>query len=244
MFLELVAAIAGTWYVRKAEQSSLSLKLLVNFLWLNILVEILASYTSIAYFSNYEYFGFVEETRFRKNYWLYNIRNIIEFIIYSFFFLSQLKASKFKKIWKILCITLVPAMVLNLFLSDVYFQSYSQFTSLSSAFIYMILIFRYFFEMLQSDKILDFYRTFPFYISIGVLLWYLTITPFLIYSKFYEAPNMEFVKIQRLILVIMNVFMYSMIIIGFYIDYRYGKKEEAILNSVRGGHSLNRDRNS
>ncbi|SDR67889.1 hypothetical protein [Gramella sp. MAR_2010_147] len=224
--LELLAALAGFWYLKKTINPSFELKLLVGFLFFNFAVEILASYTLIAYYTEYEYFGFIKETSFRRNYWLYNIRNVLEYLVFILFFFSQLKTTKFKKVLQITGFLFIPAMILNLMISEVYFEAYSQFTSLVSTFMYVILIFRYFYEMLQSEEILNFYKSMPFYFSVAVVLWYLAITPFLIYSKFYEAPNMEFVKMQRLILLIMNIFMYSCFIFGFV--YCSGKNNSRI----------------
>ena len=215
--LEFFAALTGVWYLKRTVNPGNETKILVGFLWFNLFIEISGLYTVYAYYTNYEFFGFIKGTVFQRNYWLYNIRNVIEYLVFIVFFLSQLKNSKFKNILKPLALLMVPAMVLNLILSDVYFKSYSQLTSLITTFIYLILIFRYFYEMLQSERILYFYRLLPFYIAIGIILWHLSITPFLLYSKYYEAPNREFVEIQRIILQSMNIFMYSCFIIGFII---------------------------
>lgn len=213
--LEFLAALAGTLYIKKNENPGYEFRLIVAFLWLSFFVEITALYTLVAYYTEYEYFGFVQNTNFRRNFWLYNIRNIIEYLVYIIFFFNQLKSSGFKKIMRYIAFLFIPAMILNLIFSGVYFEAYSQFTSLLSTFMYVTLILRYFYEMLQSEEILYFYRSMPFYISTGVLLWYLAITPFIIYSKYYERPNMEFVEIQRLTFFIMNIFFYSWFIFGF-----------------------------
>lgn len=81
----------------------------------------------------------------------------------------------------------------------------------------------YYYEMLKSDKILNFYKNLAFYVSVGVLIRYLVVTPIFIYSKYYTNASPDFVEMYGLIIIVSNVFMYGMFITGFIISAGRGK---------------------
>ncbi len=66
VMLELIAALAGTFYIRKVPAASIWIKRFVYFLWFTFLIEALASYAVIGHFSSYKYFAFVKDTNFEK----------------------------------------------------------------------------------------------------------------------------------------------------------------------------------
>ncbi|MGK0235945.1 MAG: hypothetical protein ACI9EK_002488, partial [Psychroserpens sp.] len=65
--MELIAALAGTYYLKKNAKNNKSEKYLILFLWFTLFVEIIGAYAPVAYFSNYQYFSFVENTVFEDN---------------------------------------------------------------------------------------------------------------------------------------------------------------------------------
>ena len=81
--LELLAATAGTYYLKKNTEASNSTFYLVYFLWFTFILEVIAIYSPIAYFTDCEYFGFVYDTVFERNIWLYNIYSLISFYLHD-----------------------------------------------------------------------------------------------------------------------------------------------------------------
>ena len=196
-------------------------KILVGFLWFSFIVDLAGFYPAYAYFTNYESLGFIKDTPFERNYWLFNIRNIVEYLVFVFYFLSQLNPSTYKTFVKPVALGMVPVMIINLMFSDVFFKAYSQLTTLTTTFIYLLLIFRYFYEVLQNDKIMNFYKFVTFYIALGLMLWHLCITPLSLYSIYFKAVNVEFIDLYRIVLLSMNTILYGSLIFGFiYCSFR------------------------
>ncbi len=73
----------------------------------------------------------------------------------------------------------------------------------------------YFQQLLLSDKILYFSKDLIFYISVGVIVWNLCVTPIYIYDKYFTTENEEFILLYAAILRYCNIFMYLLFAIGF-----------------------------
>jgi hypothetical protein len=66
-------------------------------------------------------------------------------------------------------------------------------------------------------------RFLPLYVSIGVMIFYLCVTPLSIFSDYFNSENSLFVKLQVHLILFSNIFMYSFFILGFYICSRKKK---------------------
>src|SRR5690606_34876067 len=131
--------------------------------------------------------------------------------------ISQLQNKRTTRIFKWITVFFVLSAVLNLILTEVFFEQSSAYSFITGTFILLTLIFVYYFEHLKSDKILYFYKSLVFYISVGLLLWHVTITPLFIYNKYFNSASPEFVKLHSIILNICNFFLYCLYIIAFII---------------------------
>lgn len=211
-----LAAIAGSIYLAKVKKVPRINRIFVWFLWLTLFVDLSGFYSLIGYYTDYRYFGFVKGTKYLQNYWLYNIFKTVAFVFYFYFFILQLNSPRIRKImiW-ITWIFFVSAWANYFFFTDI-FLGYSSFTAIGGTFILLLCIALYLFQIIRSDKIVDFYREFPFYVAIGALLWHLTITPLFIYNKYgIMHSSADFVQMYLRILTIMNFIMYGLFAIGF-----------------------------
>lgn len=215
--LEIGAAVAGTIYLARRRSPVPYSPLFVGYLWLVVVVEIIGFYPAYNYFTDFSNMPFVKGTPFEKNNWLYNSYNIIKFAVFYIFFTAQLQNKKSKAFFKWIMVFFVISAILNLFLTDVFFYRSSNYTYIMGSLILMFLIFVYYFELLKSDRILDFYKSLPFYISVGLLLWHVTITPLFIYNKYFTIASPEFIRLHSTILKISNVFLYGVYIFAFII---------------------------
>ena len=225
VLLELFAAIAGVYYLKKVPVISRPSKMLVAFLWFTFLIEVIASYSPIAYFSEYRFFSFVEDSVFRRNRWLYNIYNIIGPVFFVYYFRSYINNKIYKKLLLILTILFVISSCINLALTDVFFKFESQYVNLAGTFLLFFSIILFFFQLLKSDHILNLKRFLPIYIAIAVMLFSLCVTPLTIYSEFFRTStgNQLFVDLHVRALLYSNIFMYSFFILGFIICSRTKK---------------------
>ncbi|MFN4762538.1 hypothetical protein ACKGJN_05390 [Gillisia sp. Q332] len=222
-FIEFIAALAGTYYLLKTPLTENLTRLFVYFLWLTVFVEVVGLYSAYAYFSDYKNLEFLKDSPFERNYWLYNSFHVLSFMMYFFFFIYQLNPVKLRRILAFIAVFFAITEIANLLFSGIFFNSLSAYASVVGTLILIICIMAYYYEMLRSDKILGFYKNLAFYVSVGVLIRYLVVTPLFIYSKYFTAASPDFVGIYGLIINVSNVFMYGMFIIGFIISARKSK---------------------
>ena len=225
--LELLAAIAGTYFLRKKPKTLFVNKYLVYFLWYTFINEVIASYAGIAYFSNYEYFGFIKETVFFKNVWLYNIYNLINFSFLTYYFGSYLQNKNSFKIYKFIIPFYLLISVFTIFYTGSFFKLDSLFSILVGSIILLISIIQFYFDLLKSEQILILKKYLPVYISIGVLVFNICIPPFFIFSHYFNSENSTFVLLRTNVLLIANIFMYSTFIVGFIVCAK--NEEETVI---------------
>src|SRR5690606_14534640 len=192
------------------------------------------------YFTDFSYMPFLKETSWVRNIWLYNAFQIITFLIFYIFFTNQLQNKKNKRIFKFITVIFVFTAILNLILTDIFFEKSSAYSFIMGTFILITLIFVYYFELLKSDKILYFYKSLVFYISVGLLLWYVTITPIFIFNKYFTSASPEFVELHSIILNISNYFLYCMFITAFIICSSNKKEKTSAPLPGKGNISANR----
>jgi hypothetical protein len=183
-------------------------------------VELVSTYAVIAHYSGYKYLSFVEGTPYEDNKWLYNIYGLVNFTFFTYYFGSFLKGSLVRSIVKYAAISYVLASILYLLFTDTYFIRISQFSNIGGTLLLLAVIFLFYFQLLKSDTILNLKYFLPFYISIGVLIFNLCITPLDIFSEFYLVKNIIFWKIKNIAYLFSNIFMYSSFILGFIICRR------------------------
>lgn len=225
--MELSAIIAGCFYLKNNPNTKIVNKYLVYFLFYTLFNDLIGSYAPLAYFSNYKYFDFIRDTVFKNNYWWFNIYIIISFSFFIYYFSSFLINSKIKKWIKYLIVIYLITSTINLIFSNIFFNGYSIFTTVVGTIIVLFSIFLFYFDLLKSEEIIDLKKYLPVYISVGVLVYNLCVTPADIFSQYFNSDNDLYVKFSGLILITANVFMYITFIIGFLVCAK--KEEETIV---------------
>lgn len=223
--LEIGAAVAGTFYLKRIEDVTSETRLFVYFLWFTVFVETVGIYPSYAYFNDYSTLSFIKDTPFERNYWWYNSFNIIKFNVYFIFFIAQLDSQNKRKIFNACSLFFTFSAVINLLFSGIFFTASSAYTAILGTFLLCFMVMIYFYEMLNGDKILNFYKHIPFYVAIGVLVWHLVVTPLFIYSQYFSSKSPDFVALHTWVLTIMNIYLYGIFIIGFILNLgkRHGR---------------------
>ncbi len=213
LLFELISAIAGSLYISKYREDKNS-RYFVWFLWITFAVELFGTIPSLIYY--FDLFPSLKGTFLESNDWLFNVFFIFNFCFYVYYFSLNYKTKKLKNFMIYLAVIYALGSVVNLLLTDVYFNSISSFTYTVGTILLFFGGILYLFEMLQSDNILVFYRTIPFYIAIGSMIFHLAVTPLFIYDKYYVLEkNPELVKVSRLIFNTAIIFLYSCYTIGF-----------------------------
>ncbi|MFC5044877.1 hypothetical protein ACFSTE_21545 [Aquimarina hainanensis] len=221
---ELIAAVLGTIYLKKKyRDDNKSSRYLVLFLWLTVLVEKVGLIPRLSV--SFDELAFFKDTFLGKsNYWIYNPYNIISFLFYIYYMKMNVVSNKNKNILKVLSIFYLLITSVNLIFVEGFFaKSLSGLTFILGSLLIMYAVGLYFYEVLQSDIILNFKKMLPFYVAIGVLVFNLVVTPLFIYSKFYAHNNPDFIKVYTSVLIILNVFLYSCYSLGFILCWQKNK---------------------
>lgn len=218
---ELLAATIGTIYITKYREDRIT-RYFVYFLWFTVLFDTFFGWFPSLIINN-EQLCFLEETFLYDNHWAYNSYDIISFSFYLFFFLNFIESTRVKKIGFFLILFFIITSLLNLIFSGVFFKSPALYSLILGTLLLLIFIVYFYFQVLQSDKILDFYKVLVFYISVGALVFHILVNPIFIYGEYYSEESPNFHEIYRSILTFANIFMYTCYVIGFIICYKKNK---------------------
>ncbi len=216
---ELMAASTGLFFLFK-KRLDLPTKLFVASLCLIVLVEGYGLITCFGYYSDYRWFGFLKDTFFARNSWLYDHSNLIFDSYIALFFTFYMSNKKLKYAIRILVITLFIGSELWQF--DVIFsnRSDSPLQAVYGSVLVVISAMFIFLEVIKSDMILRVSKFFPFYLAVGIVVFKLCTTPIQIYFTYHNLKNEFFINFRLWVFLIVNLFLYSLITIGFIVCYR------------------------
>lgn len=210
--LELLAAFSGFYFLMKNKDSKL--RPFVYFLVITVCVDALGSYASL--YENFEFLKPIQATQFKENFWLYNTYIIGSLFFFIVFYIGILQIERHKKILKILIVLSILVVSFNIFESgEIYFKMYLKYNFIWTTFCVFLAVSFYFYEVLMSDKVLVFYKSSLFYISVGLLLWWLVLPPFIFYMPYYKEIYPQVVNFRGVIILSINIYLYSCYIIGF-----------------------------
>lgn len=222
ILVEIVAAITGIFCLKKYRSSKM--RYFIYFLICIAFFSCLMTYTYSVRFNGV--LSFLETTKIRVNYWLSTLYwNIGAMLFYSCFFCQFIKKKSYVKLIRWLSIAfLLFAIIIIIAQFDKFFIS--QYVSLRIAgnLLLIISISLYFIEVLQSDKLLMFYKSNIFYIASIVFIWLLVTMPLSFYNHYHNLQDPVYVELRSAIYFYVNFFMY----IGFTIILLFGKPEKVI----------------
>ncbi|MEL0456192.1 hypothetical protein WJN01_08145 [Flavobacteriaceae bacterium SZ-1-7] len=210
--LEFLAAITGLLCYKKYRNSVAK-----YFIWFLLLVAISDTLCFYTFFVNpNRALYFLIGTKVEKNHWWSTLYWDVGAIVFlCFFYYKILKTVLFQNIVKVAGYSFLffSALYIGLNWEQFFFQFFEVFDLLGAAIVFMCSMF-YFMEILTSDKILVFYKSIYFYITVTIFIWWLIITPLTFYDVYntYEVgkpPNdLNFRKLRRLVYLSANIFMY------------------------------------
>ncbi len=220
-FAELLAAIFGTVYVVRYREDTPT-RYFVIFLWITVFVEVIGGISG--YIGRWESFSFLEDTFLEKNAWLYNLYSIISYCVYFLFFKYNIRGRNNYRIINIIIVTFIVSSIGYLIFSKEFFEVQSSFIMIIGTLLLMTVIFIYFFQLLQSDRILDIGSSIVFYVAAGALVMHLCITPLLIFIQFFSIEKSpEFVEVFTIIIPCTIIFTYTCYSIGFLVCISHKK---------------------
>ncbi|WP_434036593.1 hypothetical protein [Formosa sp. 4Alg 33] len=202
---ESIAALTAIFTYKKYKHTAI--KYFIYFLVYVVVCETLAFYTFLV---NDGIFNFLKGTIFQKNYWFGNLYwGIGAPTFFMFFYLKLFNSIKIKKFVRAL-IPLFLLISIGTIVFDVeyYFNNYIVSNDIFGALIILLVVTLYFYEILQSDKIITFHKSIYFYISSTMFVWVLITTPLVFYDIYFTTADWSFVILKRQIFLISNMSMY------------------------------------
>lgn len=205
--VEILAAVTGLILYKKYKLTAA--KYFILFLaYLTIFDFIGSNY--VKHIFNNGFLSFLEGSVFVKNFWLYTIYwKIGAPIFFAFFYFKILSENLFKIILKYASYGfLFFSLAYVVFNWNDYFIRFFPIISILGALIIFLCTVFYFIEVLQSEKILTFYKSLNFYISAAIFIWWLIITPLVFYDIYNSNSDWNFIFLKWQIYLFANIVMY------------------------------------
>jgi len=204
--VEILAAVTGLILFKKYK--STTAKYFIFFLLYLSIGDLLNTYTKLI--RNNGVLSFLEGTVFAQNYWwstlFWKIGAILFFV---FYYQKILKTEIFRKIIKYSGFIFITVSVFYILIHwNYFFSRFFPIISIMGAIIIFLCTAFYFFETLQSDRILTFYKSINFYISAAIFIWWLIITPIVFYDIYGEHRDIAYIHLRRYIYLFANICMY------------------------------------
>ena len=226
-FVEIIAAIAGTIYIRKSRDKIT--RLFVYYLWVIVFVENIALYSRFM-LNNYdnEIFIWIKNSPICGNHWLYNIKVLVDIILLGLYFKHLAVLKSLVRVINILTIGFVIFFLFYFALSDTFFYRGIDYGFMIQTIIITAFVCMYFLYLIKSNKILEFYSSKHFYISTILLIWHLCITPLFIFSGYFRNINTNFIEFRAIVLLSSNIIMYICFAAIFF--YSYYRTKQLLTN--------------
>ncbi|NMH85927.1 hypothetical protein [Flavivirga algicola] len=222
--VELLAAVIGLLVFRKYK--STAAKYFIYFLVYLTLCDFISMYARAV--RPDRFLNFLIGTIFEKNYWWATLYwNVGAILFFAFYYYKILKIGLFRNVVKFAAYIFFVFSIIYIALNwDDFFVRFFPVISILGAIVILLCAVFYFIEILQSDKILTFYKSINFYISLAIFIWWLIITPIVFYDIYYTYDiksstsldsvmlkrevyrDWDFVILRRQIYLFANVFMY------------------------------------
>ncbi|WP_372756567.1 hypothetical protein [Mariniflexile sp.] len=211
--VEAMAAITGVLLYKKYKNSTT--RYFIYFLVYLTICDFLSCYTWLVFPD--KLFSFLVGTIIEKNYWWSTLYwKIGAIMFFAFFYRKILKTKHFKNIIKLTSYSFfIFSVGYILYNFEKFFITFFPLISVLGSIIIFLCAGFYFIEVLQSEKILTFYKSLTFYISATIFIWWLIITPIVFYDNYttYEIAvyerDWDYIKLRRTIYLFSNIFMYS-----------------------------------
>lgn len=164
--------------------------------------------------------GLIEGTVFQTNYWWFNITwHLISVSVFAYYYWRILNVSWHRTIIKFVVISYsISTVIYYIWNWDEFFYRKFPFVAINGGIVILFCVTFYLLELLQSERILKFYKTFNFYLTIGILLFWLVYTPLVFFEVYFRESDPQYVSLKVSVNILTVYFMYGMIALGFIVD--------------------------
>ncbi len=200
-------AITGVFLFNRYKNTKA--KNFIYFLVFVSLIEIIGAYPS--FFKRIEIYDLIEDTFIGNNYWWYNIFWVIGVPLFlQYYYRTILQNQLYKKLLFYFSILMIIVSLLTIvFDLNAFLTSFVLIIEALSFILVILCVTFYFLEILQSEKILSFYKSIHFYISVSLFIWWIITTPLVFYESYSSNEDWNYVILKWQIKLFANFLMYS-----------------------------------
>lgn len=220
-FFEALVIVIGLINFKKFN-GSVAAKYFIYFTIYALTIDISGSYTKWIEQNNalcWIYY-LVEHTIFSRNYWFFQFFwVIVSPLFYSLYYFKVAKSALLKRSIKYVALSFAIVSIALLFINyKVLYTSFYTPISLLGLLVILFLVFTYFIELIQSDSILVFNRSLSFYISIGILVFWLLTIPLEFYEKYFNIYDYGYIYLRFKVFLFSILFMNLSFVVGLIVS--------------------------
>ena len=180
----------------------------------SILFSVIVEFSSLCY----QLFGeFYTNIFGESNYPIANIFIIVQITFFLWWIRLILKATNRRRILMLFIVLYLVFALLNYMYGQDFFTGLQTYTYAIGVIFLLIAISFYFIESFNKDTIFNVTDSVQFWLILGVLLFYGTFMPFMFAFELFLQEDQ---RILSLVLVFLNLIMYSCFTVGFYKTYK------------------------
>jgi len=183
-------------------------KYFIWFLGWIVFVETIGNYPRHLKDYNLEYL--IEGTLIEQNYWWYTISwASVATIFYSWFLSQKYDSNTLKTIIKFCIYGYVLTMLVTAIIDyKLFFEIRPTYITVLNVAIIILSTVSYLYNLLNSEKLLNAFKSLYFYVAIILLVWWLITTPLNFFEVYNSDSDWDFIAIKWTIKLIANIFMY------------------------------------
>ncbi len=194
LLLELCAALTASFYWKK--YNGTKERYFVYFLWITLLVEVSGSILGRGYAIN--------------TYPLYNIYMVASFLFYFYWYHSILIRRGLRDIIIFFALVFTVIALWSMFTQS--WSEYHKYTFVSGAMFTLVCTIFHFWQLLYNDEVLVIRHKLSFWISTGLLLFYMGMIPFMLLSNYFDFVSSLYYIVT---IISLNVILYGCYTLGF-----------------------------
>lgn len=215
-FVELVAVIAGIISYKKYQGTPATF--FIKIIWIIFCIEFIGSYSN--YYNTFDFLKPIYNSIFRVNYWWFTLTYQIGVVILISIFYQKLLVNKlFNIILKYATVAYFTFSIIYLVIhKDQFFSQMFPLISILAGILVLTACVFYFIELLTSEKIINFYKSVYFYITVALFFWWIIYTPLTFYDVYMVNSDWKYIVLKWQVLLSLNFMMYTIFAVGLLIS--------------------------
>ena len=204
-FVEFVPTFLGIILFNRYKNTFV--KYIIYFLVYVFFIELIGSYPR--FLKENGYFYLIEGTLIQRNYWWFNLTWWIGLSSVMFYINYKItKINRFRKVLKYGYYLYLLQVILFIIFKFEYLFKPGYFISVASLWMVLLSVTIYFFEVLNSKRIILFYKSLYFYFNSLIFIWILIVMPLDFFEAYFNIDDWNYVYFKYKIYLLSNTFLY------------------------------------